>query len=75
MGLGFLDPGIREFGSGEKPQFMGFFRDSLGNQSRPRVWKRLSLAVSLVTEDYDAGGRQLHDHLDSGGVHERTGVG
>ena len=42
------------------------FRGSLGNQSRPRVWKRLKLVVSLVMEDDDAGGRQLHDHLDFG---------
>ena len=60
------------------------FRESLGDHSRPRVWMRLKLGVSLVEEDDDAGGRQLHDHLDFGvlfmtgrelaqchGVHER----
>ena len=36
----------------------------------------MSLGVSFVGEDDDAGGRQLHDHLDFGGpVHDRTGIG
>ena len=48
----------------------------LGNQSRPRVWKRLRLGVSLVVEDDDAGGRQLHDHLVFGApLHDRKGIG
>ena len=52
------------------------FRESLGDHSRPRVWKRLKLGVSFVGEDDDAGRRQLHDHLDFGGpVHDRTGIG
>ena len=52
------------------------FRVSLGDHSRPRVWKRLKLGVSLVGEDDDAGRRQLHDHLDFGYlVHDRTGIG
>ena len=52
---------------------MRFFRESFGDHSRPRVWKRLKLGVSLVEEDGDAGGRQLRDHLDFGGpVHDRT---
>ena len=51
-------------------------RDSSGDHSRPRVWKRLKLGVSSVEEDGDAGRRQLHDHLDFGGpVHDRTGIG
>ena len=51
------------------------FRESFGDHSRPRVWKRLKLGVSLVEEDDDAGRRQLHDHLDFGGpVHDRTGI-
>ena len=50
--------------------------ESFGDHSRPRVWKRLKLGVSLVGEDDDAGRRQLHDHLDFGGpVHDRTGIG
>ena len=39
---------------------MRFFRESFGDRSRPRVWKRLT----LVGEDGDAVRRQLHDHLD-----------
>ena len=36
----------------------------------------MRLGVSLVGEDDDAGRRQLHDHLDSGGpVQDRTGIG
>ena len=51
--------------SGERPQFTRFFfGEILGNQSRPRVWKRLRLGVSSVREeDDDAGGMQLQDHL------------
>ena len=50
------------------------FRGLSGDQSRPRVWNRLRLGVSFVGEDDDAGGRQLHDHLDFGGpVHDRHG--
>ena len=52
------------------------FSGVFGDHSRPRVWKRLRFGVSFVGEDYDAGGRQLHDHLDFGGlVHDRTGLG
>ena len=51
------------------------FRGLFGDHSRPRVWKRLRLGVSLVGEDDGAGRRQLHDHLDFGGlVHDRTGI-
>ena len=75
MGLGFLDLGTR-VRLRRKTSVHEVFRDSLGDQSRPRVCKRLMLGVSLVTEDDDAGGRQLHDHLYSWGpVHDRTGVG
>ena len=42
------------------------FRESLGDHSRPRVWKRLRLGVPLVVEDDDGGGRQPHDHVDFG---------
>ena len=51
------------------------FRAPIGDHSRPRVWKRLKLGVSFG-EDDDAGRKQLHGHLDSGGpVHDRTGIG
>ena len=51
-------------------------QESLGDHSRPRVWKRLKLGVSFVGEDQDAGRRQLHGHLDFGSpVHDRTGIG
>ena len=54
---------------------MRFFGHLFGDHPRPRVWKRLKLGVSFG-EDDDAGRRQLHDHLDSGGpVHDRTGIG
>ena len=43
---------------------MRFFGVFFGDNSRPRVWKRLRLGVSLVGEDDDAGRRQLLDHLD-----------
>ena len=66
---------IREFDLGEKNPVHEIFLESSGDQSRPRVWKRLKLGVSFG-EDVDAGRRQLHDHLDSGGpVHDRTGIG
>ena len=52
------------------------FRESLGDHSRSRAWKRLRLGISLVGEDDDAGRRHLHDHLDFGcPVHDRTGIG
>ena len=47
----------------EKTPVHEVFRGSFGDHSRPRVWKRLKLGVSLVEEDDDAGRRQLHDHL------------
>ena len=63
---GFPGPGYKRVRLRRKTPVHEVFRDSLGDQSRPRVWKRLRLGVSLVTEDDDAGGRQLHDHLYSG---------
>ena len=48
----------------------------MGDQSRPRVWRRLRLGISSAVEDYDAGGRQLHDQLVLGDpVHDRKGIG
>ena len=84
---GVLVLAIRDFDLGKKPVHE-VFRESCGDHSRPRVWKRLKLGVSLVGEDDDAGRRQLHDHLVFGvlfmtgrelakchGVHEPTPSG
>ena len=59
--------GLKRVRLGRKTLFKRFFGFFLGDHSRPRVWKRLRLGVSFVGEDDDAGGRQLHDHLDFGG--------
>ena len=68
--------GYKRFRLRRKPTVHEVFRESFGDHSRPRVWQRLKLGVSLVGEDDDAGRRQLHDHLDFGGpVHDRTGIG
>ena len=40
----------------------------LGDQPRPRIWKRLRVSVSSLGLDDDAGGRQLHDHLQGGAL-------
>ena len=64
--------GHERFRLRRKNPFMRCFRESFGDDSRPRVWKRLKLGVSLVGEDDDAGRRLLHDHLDFGSpVHDR----
>ena len=77
IGLGFLVLGSRDFDLGKKKTVHAVFRESFGDNSRPRVWERLRLGLSLVGEDYlHAGRRQLHDHLDFGcPVHDRTGIG
>ena len=54
---------MREFEFRRKTPVHETFRESVGHQSRPRVWKRVRLGVSLVVEDDDDGGRQLHDIL------------
>ena len=73
---GLPGPGYKRVRFRRKTPVNEVFRGSSGNQSRPRVWKRLKLGVSLVLEDDHAGGRQLHDHLDFlGPVHDRTAIG
>ena len=68
--------GCKRVRLGRKNPVHEVFLGSFGDHSRPRVWKRLKLGVSLVEEDDDAGRRQLHDHLHFGGpVHDRTGIG
>ena len=75
-GSGVPRSGLKRVRLRRKTTVHEVFRGLSGDQSRPRVWKRLSLGVSFVWEDDDAGGRQLHDHLDFGGpVHDRTGIG
>ena len=49
---------------------------ALGDQPRPRVWKRLRVGVSSPGADDVAGRRQLHDQLRDGSlVHDKVGVG
>ena len=64
IALGFLGLGYKRVRLGRKTPVHEFFRGSSGDQSRPRVWKRLKLRVSFVGEDDDVGRRQLLDHLD-----------
>ena len=55
---------------------MRFFGHNWGDHSRPRVLEEIEAWGFICGEDDDAGRRQLHDHLDSGGpVHDRTGIG
>ena len=74
-GFGVLRSGRKRVRLRRKNPVHEVFRAPFGDHSRPRVWKRLNLGVSFG-EDDDAGRRQLHDHLGSGGpVHDRTGIG
>ena len=63
---GVSGSGYKRFRPRRKTPVHEVFGESFGDHSRPRVWKRLKLGVSLVEEDDDAGRRQLHDHLDFG---------
>ena len=68
--------GLKRVRLRRKPPVHDVFSVISFDHSRPRVWKRLKLGVSLVGEHDDAGWRQLHDHLHFGSpVHDSTGIG
>ena len=52
------------------------FRAQLGGSFSAACLEEIEAWGFICGEDDDAGRRQLHDHLDSGGpVHDRTGIG
>ena len=55
IGSGGSGYGYKRFRLRRKNPVHEVFRESFGDLSRPRVWKRLNLGVSLVGEDDDAG--------------------